>query len=152
MNNVTFRNLTKEDLKFLNYPIHSLNNHSLKVIITQNEYDKEIEKIIGYIIIDDVRLSLTINEYDNENLNRYKSNINNTPSYLLREIYINENYREEGILEELFDKVSHSLPHTSIIWYKETELRNKDLIKQIGGFVSLPYGIDDDIYVFSYLC
>ena len=122
------------------------------MVITKNENNKEIEKIIGYIIIDDVRLSLTINEYDEENLKKYKSYINNTASYLLRYIYVNENYRMDGILEEIFDKVSHSLPHTSIIWYRKTGLKNEDLVNQIGGFVLLPYDIDNDIYIFSYLC
>lgn len=147
---IHFEPLTNLDLEQLGCSFQNLHECSIKAVL--KECDKD-DIIIGYIAIEKTPFHLLPTKNDNEAIKDYKNKFNKIQSFLLRKIYITEEYRYTGKLESLFDNVVSKLPFKSIVWCRPSHMgEHSSLVEQIGGFNSIPYNIDSNVLIFSLQC
>lgn len=141
MNNVSYTRLTVEELALFGCSFPLLSKYSMKVSVEG--------EIVGFVALEDKPLILRECQDDPKHIQDYKRAINTRNTYYLRKIMFSPNFRNSGLLENLFLMVNKQLPHNYSIWCRPTIWDTNGYIVQIGGFLPPPYGIRRNIVLFS---
>lgn len=141
--NIKFTQLTSDDLNRLGIATLSFSNCSVKTIDATNG------EIVGYIVVEDTPLRLPINENDSDEVKDYKQDFNSHQTFYIKKISILQELQYSGNLVTMFMNMTGKLPKSSILWCRPSIWDCKGYIRQIGGFDTLPYNLDNRIVISS---